>query len=139
MDNDACASDELCYGGACVLIDDLLFDVAVYGFEPPSCADGWGEAELYFDYFMGGELVSSSSISACPGSWWDEPVLYDPLRSFELDFWESDALSDDHITGLCWGAGTCEAVPDWILREGWWEDTDSTGEYLYSIEFRPTL
>lgn len=139
MKNSDCASDEVCYSDACILIDDLYFEVAVYSFEPPSCADGWGDAELYFDFFQGGEFISSSSISGCPGEWWDEPVHYDPHLSFQLDFWESDAFDDDFLTTLCWGNVVCEEVPDAVLRDRWWTGPDSSGDFSYVIEFAPTF
>ncbi|MEZ4382941.1 MAG: hypothetical protein R3A79_16565 [Nannocystaceae bacterium] len=138
-DNADCASDEVCYLDACFLIDDLYFNVTVHMFEPSSCDDGWGEAELYYDFYEAGEYVESSSISDCPGSWLDEPLFYDPLFAFELAFWESDAFSDDYITGLCWGNTECESVPDSILRAGWWDGYDSDIANYYALSFTPTL
>jgi len=117
----------------------LYFNVTVNLLDPPDCSDGWGDAELYYDYYHDAEFISSSSISSCPGTWESETVKYDSSRIFKLEFWESDALDDDFITSLCWGQSECDVVPDTILHEGSWEGFDSADEHYIALEFTPTL
>lgn len=138
-DNDECAGDEVCVDGDCWSIDAIYFNVVVDLFAPPSCDDGWGDAELYYDYYEGGDYISSSAVSGCPGDWPDEEVIYDPLFSFELEFWESDAIDDDLITSLCWNDGSCTPVPHSILRAGRWVGYDGSGTYYLDLRFEPLL
>ncbi|MBK8263587.1 MAG: hypothetical protein IPK80_19900 [Nannocystis sp.] len=138
MSTAECAFDELCYDSICTWIGLLYFDVTVHDFTPPDCSDGWGSAEIYYDFLADGVYVSSSAISGCPGTWSDESVSYDPLTSFWLQFWESDAFEDDLITSLCWGGGSCGPIPYEVLREGWWAGLDGGGTYYLSLSFEPT-
>jgi hypothetical protein len=137
-DNNAeCGFDEVCYNSLCTWVGALYFEVTVHDFTPPDCSDGWGEAELYYDFIEDGVYVSSSAISTCPASWSSESVWYDPLKSFLLQFWESDAFDDDLITSLCWGGDSCGPVPYEILREGWWSGLDGEGIYYLALSFDP--
>ncbi|HGG57981.1 MAG TPA: hypothetical protein ENK31_09325, partial [Nannocystis exedens] len=60
--NDQCSDDEICYDSECTKIADLYFDVVVLEFDPPNCSDGWGDAEIYYDYYEDNEYVLSSTI-----------------------------------------------------------------------------
>jgi len=139
LDNEECADDAVCVDGDCWLIDAIYFNVAVDLFAPSSCDDGWGDAELYYDYYEGADYITTSSVSACPGDWPDEEVLYDPLLSFELEFWESDVLDDDLITSLCWNDGSCTPVPHSVLRNGRWVGYDGSGTFYLDLRFEPLL
>ena len=135
--NEQCASDEVCYQSLCTWIGLLYFEVTVHDFSPPDCSDGWGTAEIYYDFYQGDTYISSSATSSCPGTWADESVFYDPLQSFALQFWELDAFDDDLITSLCWGGDPCEPIPYEILREGSWSGLDSEATYYLALSFEP--
>jgi len=139
LDNDECADDAVCVDSACWPIDAIYFNVAVDLFAPPSCDDGWGDADIYYDYYEGGEFISSSFVSACPGDWPDEQIVYDPLLSFMLEFWDSDAFDDDLLTSLCWNDGSCTPVPHSVLRGGRWVGYDGSGMFYMDLRFEPLL
>lgn len=136
--HDQCNDDEICYYSECTEIADLYFDVIVQEFDPPDCSDGWGDAEIYYDYYEGGEYVLSSTIAGCPGQWPDEVISYDPLESFRLEFWESDAIADDLITTICWG-DPCTGIPASILRKGSWAGFEGSNTYYIDLIFSPSL
>ncbi len=139
ISNAQCSDSEICYYSECTEIADLYFDVIVQEFDPPDCSDGWGDAEIYYDYYENDEYMLSSTIVGCPGLWPDEIIPYDPNQSFLLEFWESDAISDDLITTLCWGGDPCQGIPTSILREGSWAGLDATDTYYLDLVFSPAI
>jgi hypothetical protein len=132
VDSSECASTEVCSYGYCGDTDFFYFDVFVLRFEPMSCLDGWGGSEMYFEYFEGGEFRSQSPWSECPSAWPDNPVPYDSVRTFQLNFWEADAFVDDLITGFCVEgelATGCAPIPKQALHDGAWVGTTPDGGF----------
>lgn len=133
-----CGPEEACADGACYDTDWLYFDTYVDYFEPASCVDGSGGAELFFRAYQGDELVLTSSQDVCPGAWIEESWHYDSLQALRVDFWERDAFFDDHLLGLCWqAADTCTRVPKTVLHDGRYEGT--VEGHAVALTFEPTL
>lgn len=139
QDSDDCLDTEVCVEGVCGDTDWYYFWISVDRFDPPDCVDGWGSAEVYYDYYMDEVNQQTSSESICPGEWPDEPLYYDSLQSFRLAFWEADAFYDDFITSLCWldSDDECLAIPKEVLHDGFWAGTDSSGDYYIELTIDP--
>ncbi len=139
QDSDDCLDTEVCVDGICGDTDWYYFWVTVDRFDPPDCVDGWGSAEMYYDYYMDEVNQQTSSEDICPGEWPDEPLEYDSLQSFRLAFWEADAFYDDFITSLCWmdSDDECVAIPKEVLHDGFWAGTDSSGDFYIELTINP--
>lgn len=134
-----CAQTEVCFYGECLDTDTVYFTVQVTRFDPPDCLDGFGSAELIYYYYEDDVLMYSSSEALCPGSWPEEQMIYDSLKTFELEFWESDAFENDFVTSFCWldDFDACGPVPKEVLHEGGYSGFD--GEYYLEVTFTPTF
>lgn len=113
--SEVCAEDELCYEGGCWFVEDLNYSFTVNHFDPSSCGDGWGSAEPYFKYYMDGYLQEVSGETSCPAGW-DLELDYSGGHDFKIEFFESDAVTDDFYGTLSWSEGV---VPAEHLRSGY--------------------
>lgn len=135
-----CLNTEVCVDGFCGDTDLFYFDVRVEYFEPPICEDGFGTAELFFDYYVDEFYTYTSSIADCPANWNNESLSnYDSLLSFRLKFWELDTFIDDLLVDFCWTDefGVCKPVPKNILHQGYYDDNFNSA--FISIKFSPVL
>lgn len=136
--NDECPETDICFPDVCTPIDALYFRMEVAYFNPPSCADGVGSKELYFDYHHGGIWEFSSPNDGCPASWPGTPFTYDSLKTFRIAFWEDDAFDDDFEISTCWqdGNAECDVIPDSVIRAGGFDGIIG-GDYEFAMWIDP--
>jgi hypothetical protein len=125
---------------SCTPVGVVDWEFTVSEFSPQGCGDGWGGAEIYYEYYEAGELVTTSPSSVCPGMWGDVEA-YEPGTEFRLKMYELDFALDDFFTELCWAEGpdptACGPVPDEVLHDGEFKGTTGDGAYAFTLLFSP--
>lgn len=137
QDNSECGPEEICFDSFCTDPYGLTYWVTITKFAPESCADGFGDAELYYKVFLDGAQTETSPSVGCPGDWSAEIFDYDPASSLEIEFWDVDAIEDDFITSLCWidENDACGPVPASVLHDGGFSGLDASLKYTLKVEF----
>jgi hypothetical protein len=142
-DNDSCDTSEICVETTCIPATDVQWEVIVTTFIPGGCRDGWGDAEIYYRYLQDGAVALTSSYAGCPAEWSEEVLDYDPYATFELEFWELDAIFDDEFGSLCWAEDgdpyACGPIPAEILHDGAYAGTANGDAHYVELVLFPVL
>jgi len=122
-----CEWDEFCYDGECQGALGRRYEViaswAEVGTTTPEGFD-WdafgGAPDLYADFGLANDIVSTSVVSDSFGATWDEFSFFvlDSGSSFEFYVWDDDLADDDLVAGWYWEGDDAlvELVRDWGLQ-----------------------